>query len=75
MVTNHLSALLQSLSSADIHTYRRIELQCPSTRCCLRVTEHNANLLTQSWLMKITTQLDLLITAVSFLRAWDINLA
>ena len=47
MVTNHLSALLQSLSSADIHTDRWIELQCPSTRCCLRITEHNANLLTQ----------------------------
>jgi len=47
MVTYHLTALLQCLHAADIHTDRCIELQGTSTGCSLRITEHYADLLTE----------------------------
>ena len=46
-VTDDLTALLQCLNSSDIQSYRRIELQCPSTGGGLRVTEHDTYLLTK----------------------------
>ena len=45
-VTNRLTALLQGFNSTHIQPYRRIELQCTSTGCCLRTAKHHADLLT-----------------------------
>ena len=47
MVTNNFTTLLKRLNTSHIKSYRRIELQSTSTGRCLRVTKHNANLLTK----------------------------
>ncbi len=47
VVTHHLSTLLQSLYTANIKTYRRVELQGTSTCGGLRITEHNSHFFTE----------------------------
>ena len=47
MVTYHLTSLLQRLDTTHIQSDRGIELQGTTTGCCLWITEHHADLLTE----------------------------
>jgi hypothetical protein len=40
-------AVLDGADAANVHAYRRVELERAATRCRLRVAEHHADLLAQ----------------------------
>ena len=46
-VTDHLAALLEGLDPSHIHTDGRIELERAAAGSCLRIAEHDADLLTE----------------------------
>ena len=73
-VADGFRTLFDALDSPDLHPNRSIKLQGSASGGDFRITKYDPYLLL-IWLMNTTVVRDVLMAPVSFLSAWDINLA